>query len=478
MQERFIAAADLGDGKISLSVSKVSGGVAQVVYYSQATSRGIQHGTVYNPKQVCQTLSELILQAEEELEIKINSIVTSYPRWRVFCKQVTKDYTRTDSDSFISDEEIYALQDSAQKDFSAKLDPTMKVYGVVAQSYSTETLFQMRKSEVIGSVSEKIEGDFNVYYGPGRSVSNIDKVCNELQIAVNKYFTPEAKAHCLLSEDELEHGVALVEIGAGVTSVSVFNKGVLRFYDSFPFGGKSVTNDVRYECKISENLAENIKKGYGSCMSDRLQTLSDKKLRLDESDSEDIPVKTLSEIVGSRMREIASAALELIARSGYANALRCGIVLSGGGARLLSCSALFSEMSGLPARVQFSHPGYISTEGFSSLSSPEGLEQLALIAIARDAGVNCATLKENLPESEPLTQDNAQTGNLFEEQESAEEETPKAEEPKPREESVKKKKEKKKKEKGGILTGLQRFTKDLFDENIEDGNNKEDKDNV
>ncbi len=476
MQERFIVAVDLGDSKIALSVSKVTGGVAQVVHYGEAPSQGIQHGIIFNPRQVCIPLSELIRQAEEELEIHITMIVTAYPGWKISTQEVSHSCTREDPESFITEEEMDTLQDLALTKFANGLDSSLEVYGVVPQSFSTEVLFQKSREDIIGSTAEKLEGTFKLFYGAKRPVTNIDKVSNELQIANCKFFTAEAEAQSLLSKDEKEQGVALVEIGGGVTSVSVFHKGILRFHDSFPFGGKAVTSDIRHECRISDELAENIKLGFGSCMPDRLQTLSDKTLRIQGDGSGDVSIKYLSEIISSRMREIADAALGLIAKSGYADRLRSGIVLTGGGARILSCSALFAEMSGLSVRLQFPRPSYISVEGYPKLDSPEGVASLALIGLARDnASINCATLKE-FETPEPKVESEAGPGDLFEKEK--EEEVIEPKDKKPKEKQKEKERKKAKPARKGLWTVIDNFAGGIFDENIGNDNSEEDKNNV
>ena len=409
MQKRFIAAVDLGVSKISLSVCNIVDGVVEVVHYAEAESRGIRRGTIFNPKQVCEPLGKLIHDAEDALEINIHEVVTAFPRWKVMTKDVDQSVKRTDAESFISEEEVTGLKELALEKFQSGIKQENMIYGAVAQSYSTEDLFQAAESDVVGVTAAKFEGMYKVFYGAKKPIANIDKVMNELGIASRKYFLAEAVAETVLTSDEKEHGVALVEIGAGVTSVSVYHRGVLRFFDSFPFGGNSVTSDIHLECGIQEALAENIKLGFGSCMPDRLQSLGEKIIQIHDKrtgETQQLPVKYLAEIIGSRMREIANAALFLIGKSGYADSLRGGIVLTGGGAELLSASALFTEISGLPARVGFPHVSGISTDGCKDICTLAGVSQLALISICKDKDyINCAILKEEdvpaQPEPEP-----------------------------------------------------------------------------
>ena len=476
MQERFIAAVDLGASKISLSVCNVVDGVAQVLYYRETESQGIRHGIIFNPKKVCEPLGALIREAEETLEINIHEVVTAYPRWKVSTDEVEQSCNRSEPESFITEEEVAGLKDLAQEKFHSGIAAGSQIYGTVAQSYSTEDLFQAAEDDVIGVTGSKFEGTYKVFSGAAKPVANIDKVMNELGISSRKLFLAESVAETVLSSDEKEHGVALVEIGASVTSVSVYHRGVLRFYDSFPFGGNAITSDIHLECGIQEGLAENIKLGFGSCMPDRLQSLGEKIIQIHDNrtgESQQLPVKYLSEIIGSRMREIAGAALFLIGKSGYADNLRGGIVLAGGGAELLSASALFTELSGLPTRVGYPHESGISTDGCKEICELGGTSQLAMIAMVKDNEyVNCAILKELDTKPEEPKAEEPVRNNLFDE--SAPEEKQVEEPKKP---AAKPKKPKKRGLFGTLTEGLTNLTGNLFDDNIGTIENSEEDNN-
>ena len=394
MQERLIAAVDLGSFKTSLSVSKVENGGTQVLYYRELPSEGVLRGNIFNPKKACGPLRTLLADAQESLGISISSIAVALPRWNVKAESVEFSTSRSDADEFISEEEVAALKEMARNDYSAGLPADFQVYGAVAQSYSTEDLFQVSEDDVVGVTGSVLTGRFLIFSGPKKPISNIDKLTNELGLAVaEELFVPEIEADCVLTEDEKEHGVALVEIGGGITSVAVFYRGVMRSYAAFPFGGKSVTNDIRQECGIQEALAENIKLGYGGCMPDRLLSLSEKILQIEDGrtgDCQQLPVKYLSEIIGSRMHEIAEAALHLIGESGYSDNLRGGIVLTGGASELLSCSSLFADMSGVNCRIAYPHGNGVLTEGCEDIESTSAAAQLAMVSFLKDnAHINC-----------------------------------------------------------------------------------------
>ena len=192
---------------------------------------------------------------------------------------------------------------------------------------------------------------------------------NQVGVAVaKKYFLPEITAAAILSDEERENGVALIEIGAGATSVTIYHNDIMRYYSSIPFGGKSITNDIKLECGTSEGLAENIKLGYGACMPEKILTLRDKIIQINNRESgscKQLSVKYLSEVITCRVREIIDACLYKIQESGFGGNLRNGIVLTGGSAVIPNLSTYVKELSGYNIRI-----GY-PRQKFSFVGCPE-----------------------------------------------------------------------------------------------------------
>ena len=123
---------------------------------------------------------------------------------------------------------------------------------------------------------------------------------------------------------------------------------------SIPFGGRSITNDIKLECGTSESLAENIKLGYGACMPEKILTLRDKIIQINNHESgscKQLSVKYLSEVITCRVREIIDACLYKIQESGFGGNLRNGIVLTGGSAVIPNLSTYVKELSGYNIRI-------------------------------------------------------------------------------------------------------------------------------
>lgn len=354
VDEKYIAAIDLGTSKFALAVAKVKGEDVQVVYYREHEADGIRSSVLSNPKRASIPLKKAIREAEEELMIKILQVVVGLPRYSVREEMATGSIERTDPDDYITEEEVETLKSMALESYPLDDVNNQIIYGAVAQSFSTDDEIQQVEKEVVGALSSTLEGNFKIFIGNRRATTAVDKIFNTLGVAIaKKYFLPDVAARCVLSEEERQNGVALIDFGAGVTSVAIYYGGIMRHYAAIPFGGRTITNDIRTECSISEHLAENIKLAYGACLPGKLANLSEKiiQIRYEDAPFKEIPVKYLSEVIDARAREIIDAILYSIQESGMQKLLRSGVVLTGGGASLANLKSLISDMSGYNVRI-------------------------------------------------------------------------------------------------------------------------------
>lgn len=447
-EERYVAIVDFGSSKVSLCVCQIKNlEVEEVLFKEDLPSDGISRGNILNPQKAAAPLKELMEHAREKTGLMITKAVVNLPRWNVKAENITHRVVRNDNNSYITQDEIRNLQELASGQLESSLDKnTETIYSILAQSYSTDDFMHVGEGEIIGSTSSFLEGHFLVFTGAKKYKDNIDRVFDQIGITAFSYeFTPVCDVECLLSGEERDRGAALVEIGSESTTVSVCHKGAMRYCQSFPFGGKVISEDIHTECNISENLAENIKLGFGYCSPERLQTLSDKTLKIDNSttgECQQLPVKYLSEIVSCRMKEIISSVMYLIGESGFEDKLRAGIVLSGGGALIHCCSALVSDMTGLPCRIAY-------PEHFSS--PKDNTTESMLEKAYRNSHINCA-LKEEVPLSPEIFD------SLPKEEEAL---VPPKEEPKPKVEE--KKQEKKHQKKSNWFGQFLNTSGQLFD---------------
>ena len=402
--EKYIASIDLGSSKFGLCVARVNGDDVQIVYYKETPSDGIRASIITNPKKASMKLQEAVQEAENELMIHIMQVVVGMPRSEV--DQVTAQgrIERSNPDDYISSEEVQNLKSIALETYPLP-DPEKQIMlGAVAQSFSIDDEIQLVESDVVGTLSSSLEGNFKVFIGSRSATTALDKIFNGMKIAIaKKYFLPDVVARAVLTPDEMTSGIALVDIGAGVTSVSIYYGGIMRYYASIPFGGKSITGDIRTECSISDDLAEKIKKRFGACLPGKLASLSEKvlQIRLTEPFKE-VPVRYISEIIDCRAREIVEAVLFYIQESGLQNSIRSGIVVTGGGAELANFVPLVKEMSGYEVRKGYPRFMFSASVG-SGVYSTSATSAIGMILAAKEDNLpDCVTMpvKEEVHEED------------------------------------------------------------------------------
>ena len=408
MEERYLAALDLGSSKVALMIAKVEGSDVQVIYYGKRPSEGIRCGGVFNALRARGPVLALIQEAEESLGIKITQVLVGTPGYPVLERVGEAVINKSDEEGCVTREEIDALKNIALDDYQIDNPGKEAIYGCVPQSFSTDDQIQMTdEDEIVGMMSSVVAGHYKMFIGRKKLLDNIDQIFNALQLANHKVFTPVAVGDVILSSDEKDSGVALVDMGAGVTSVSVYMGGILRHYASIPFGGATVTSDIRLESGFSERLSENLKLAYGACIPEKLVTLSDKIIRVNYPENgnfRDIKVQYLSRIIAEREKEIIQAVLWEIQQSGYADELRSGVVLTGGAAEMTNLSSLMSSISGYNVRIGYPRK-YFNCTGFPEAREASAEVILGLIMAGKTQEMLNCVGRIDRPAVEPDTHD-------------------------------------------------------------------------
>ena len=396
MEEKYIASIDLGSSKFGICVARVQGDDVQIVYYKETPSEGIRSSLIANPMKASQKLKEAVHEAEKELMIQILQVVVGMPRSEVAQVTASARIDRSNPDDYITAEEVATLKSIALETYPLDNPDKQIIYGAVAQSFSIDDEIQLVEDEVVGTLSSSLEGNFKVFVGNRTATTALDKIFNQLGISIaKKYFLPEVVARTVLTDEERTSGVALVDVGAGVTSLAIYHGGIMRYYASIPFGGKAITGDVRTECSISEELAERIKKRFGACLPGKLASLSEKvlQIRLTEPYKE-VPVRYISEIIDCRCREIVDAILYYIQESGLQNSLRSGIVITGGGAELANFVPLVKEMSGYEVRKGYPRFMFSASLG-SGVYSTGATSAIGMVLAAKEDNLpDCVSVPE------------------------------------------------------------------------------------
>ncbi len=412
MDERHLVAIDIGTSKIALTVAKVEGENVQIIYYRETPSAGIKYSRVINPHKAAGAIRQAVTTAEKELGISITDIIVGLPKYEVTQDPATLTVTR-DADTCITQEEITGIKENALEKYPGINKETEMLFGIVAQSFGDEDEIQISENDIIGMAPEKLNCEFRVFKGQRKNVRDLRlafRNAGNIHIC-REYFTPEAIAKAVLYDFEMENGVALIDLGAGVTSVTIYYDNIMRYYSAIPFGGNAITSDIRTECYITEKMAESIKLAYGACIPEKLLSLSDKTLLISSNDSlpaKQVTVKYLSEIITARETEIIEAILYRIQESGLADRLRSGIVITGGGANLLNVGSLIKDISGYAVRTGYAR--HIFSGADDTLDDTSVTASLGMILMAKNDRIDCLPERDGVQESAADDAGKAQTG--------------------------------------------------------------------
>lgn len=421
MEENKTVSIDLGTRKIGVSVAeRGEDGKIRLIYYNDDfPSDGINHGKVVNPRRLGAALKKAIEDSERFLKVKFKDAMVNIQKYGI--REISVDASmETGEGHCIGPEDIDLLEDMVWGDARSQGAPDEEVFGIVPQSFDAGNEWGVGADDITGMMAASLCGHYKAYIGKTNCRNNIDAAFAEAGlVSVKTVFAPEATGRSVLKPMEMEEGVALLDIGAGSSSVSIFYNKTMRHYGAIPFGGNNITADIRSMCGIDDRLAENIKLGYGGLMPDKLSLVGEKTLKITDVSSGDrteITAKYLSEIITARMREILDALLYEIQLSGYADRLKSGVVVCGGCAGTMNICNMIKEISGYNARI-----GAPLRQIFDADSTffTAGAAELAGLTLRFTAGdhVNCTEDDGAEPVGEELLTEIFPTDNINEREE-------------------------------------------------------------
>ncbi|MBK9256958.1 MAG: cell division protein FtsA [Saprospiraceae bacterium] len=368
LKTRNIAVAlDIGTTKVCAIAGHLNEyGKLEIVGVGTVKSEGVSRGVVSNIDKTVKAIREAVDIAERNAQCKIKVVHVGIAGQHIKSLHHHGLLVRHESNTEISQDDI----DRLIKDmYKLVLPPGDKILHVVPQEYTVDD--EQDIFDPIGMSGVRLEANFHIITGQISASRNILRCVEKAGLDVaDVTLEPIASAASVLSDEEKEAGVALVDIGGGTTDITIFKDGIIRHTCVIPFGGGVITKDIREGCTVMNEQAEKLKVKFGSAMADeiydnRIITIPGFKGR----DHKEISEKNLARIIQARAEEIFDYVLWEIRRSGYENKLIAGMVLTGGGSLLKHIDLLSEYHTGLPTRV--GQPIEHLAHGYSSqLASP------------------------------------------------------------------------------------------------------------
>ena len=397
-KEKIVAAIDIGTTKIVAIIGKKNeNGKIEILGYGNTKSTGVKRGVVLNIEQTVIAIRQAADLAETQAGLKITDAYVGIAGQHIRSMR-NRGYINRDSyDAEISKEDVQALVDDM---FKIPIDVGEEIIHVLPQSYVVDNETGVKNP--VGMFGKRLEANFHIVIGQTAAANNIKKCVNRAGINVKKLILePLASSDAVLTEDEKEIGVALVDIGGGTTDVAVFYDGIIRHTAVIPFGGNIVTQDIKQGCNILERYAEQLKLKYGSSLADKAQENKVVSIPgINGRPPKEISFKNLAHIIQSRMEEIIAQVYFEIEASGMSQYLGAGIVLTGGGALLKNLNQLVAFKTGLDVRTGLPSQN-IQSDKMEEVNQPTFATSFGLILNGfNEKGDNCAEAKIVVPKME------------------------------------------------------------------------------
>jgi cell division protein FtsA len=273
--------------------------------------------------------------------------------------------TRTSTDDEIGRRDIDAI---VQDMYKLAMPPGEEIIHVIPQEYIIDN--EQGIKDPIGMSGIRLEANCHIITGLITAANNIHKCVNKAGLnSVDLILEPLASAEAVLTDEEKEAGVVLVDIGGGTTDIAIFQDSIIRHTAVIPFGGNVITDDIKEGCSIIRNQAELLKTKFGSALARQMkdnEIVSIPGLRGREP--KEISVRNLASIIQARMEEIVESVYYEIKSSGFEKKLIAGIVITGGGSQLKNVTQLVEYITGMDTRIGY--PNEHLGKGMDEVKSP------------------------------------------------------------------------------------------------------------
>ncbi|OFY40383.1 MAG: cell division protein FtsA [Bacteroidetes bacterium GWF2_40_14] len=346
--KRYIAAIDLGTTKVVSLVGEKTDSGYKIVSFREAPSKGVMRGEVVNIQNVLDSLIPTIKEIKQEDGIEISEVYVGIAGQNIKCNTARHSRNRGKSDELISEKEIEEME---QDMFNSRVSAGEKILHVMPQSYNVDDHIGVK--DPVGMTGTQIEGDYKIFIGKINSVEHSKLVINRAGLILKDLILePVASARAVLSEDEMELGVAMVDMGGGTTDLLIYEDNIVRHTAVIPFGGNSITEDLRQGCGVSSRNAEQMKIQYGSCYSEYAPENKTVIIPgIGGRESREVSFRVIAGIIEARVEEIIEAIMYEIENSGYQDKIRAGIVITGGGSQLTNLCQFVKFKTGFDTRI-------------------------------------------------------------------------------------------------------------------------------
>jgi len=341
---------DLGTSRVAVVISESDdpGTPVTILGVGESPSDGLRKGVVVNLDKTIASIQAASVAAERMAGQRIESVVVSLGGTHLWSQNSTGVVAVAHPDHEIGDDDVHRVVDASR---AISVASDRQVIHVIPRAYTVDGQDGVR--DAVGMTGHRLEVETNIITGAQTAVQNVIKCVHGAGFDVEAVVCAGlAAGEGVLTQQEIELGVCVVEIGAGTTNVVVYNDGSARHLAVLPVGGNHVTSDIAIGLRTTLDEAEALKLNYGHALPDVIDHGEKVEVRQVGGDRiQALPRRFLAEIIGPRMLEIFQMAREEVRKSGFDQLLPAGVVVAGGGSRLMGTMDAAQSVFNTAARL-------------------------------------------------------------------------------------------------------------------------------
>jgi len=371
----FIVGIDIGSSKICTVIGTIKEengeNYLEIIGTGLSSSHGIKKGNIINISKTVEDINASIKEAEITSGVEIESAYVNISGRNIKSIPGKGSITITNRNKEITEEDVERVVTHGS---NVQLPQNNVKLHVLTQEFVVDE--QDGIQNPVGMIGNNLEVDLNIITVPITLKNNLINCLNKSKIRVDSIVLSHiASGEAVLTEDEKQLGVAIIDIGEGVTDVGIFEKGVLVFSTTIPIGGFNFTNDLAIGIRTPIEKAERIKRKYGLGLDIELKNETIEVPNIGAKKNRQISISLLEEILRPRAEEIFEYALNEILNSGYKDLITAGIVLTGGGSMLDGILDIANDIFTDPIRIgePYGVGGLINKVGTPEYATAVGL---------------------------------------------------------------------------------------------------------
>jgi cell division protein FtsA len=352
-EQPIIVGLDIGTTKIAVIAGRKNEfGKLEILGFGRANSNGVKHGQVLNIDETIKAIKTALENCyASNPNLDVNEVYVGIAGHHIKSLQTRGDIVRQNTEEEITQAEIDQLVADQYKTYIPAGD---QIIDVIPQEFTVDNFQNIIRPIGYGGV--KLGANFHIITGDKNAIRNINRSVEKAGLNTKDLvLQPLASSSAVMGQEDLEAGVAIVDIGGGTTDLAVFYEGILKHTAVIPFAGENITNDIKTGLGVLKTQAEQMKVQFGSALANEAKANAYITIPgLRGMPAKEISVKNLANIIQARMNEILDFVTYHLKQVGLDNKmLNGGIILTGGGSQLKHLIQLTEYITGLNARIGF-----------------------------------------------------------------------------------------------------------------------------